>query len=69
MNYSRPWMFSGLALMAAGAFLLWHQGPQPSALADQPKATHPAEASPAKKSPLNTAEPTDPYQWKNLFDR
>ena len=25
MNYSRPWMFAGLALMAAGAVMLWQQ--------------------------------------------
>ena len=37
MNYSRPWMLGGLALMAAGAILLWQQGRQPSAQADPPK--------------------------------
>ena len=37
MNYSRPWMFAGLALMAAGAIMLWQQGRQPSAQAEPPK--------------------------------
>lgn len=43
MNYSRPWMFCGLALMVVGAVLLWQQGRQPSAQADPPKP--PAEDS------------------------
>ena len=37
MNYSRPWMLCGLALMAAGVFLLWQQDRQPGAQADPPK--------------------------------
>lgn len=38
MTYSRPWMFSGLALMAVGALMLWQQDRQPAALAEPPKA-------------------------------
>ena len=37
MNYSRPWMFGGLVLMATGALLLWQEGREPSARADPPK--------------------------------
>ena len=37
MNYSRPWMFSGLALIAAGLVLLWQQGRQPVAQAEPPE--------------------------------
>ncbi len=38
MAYSRPWMCAGLALMAAGAILLWQQSRQPAAEAAPPKA-------------------------------
>ena len=38
MPYSRPWMFSGLALMVVGAALLWLHDGQPAALADPPKS-------------------------------
>ncbi len=37
MNYSHPWMFGGLVLMATGALLLWQEGREPSARADPPK--------------------------------
>lgn len=54
MNYSRPWMYSGLVLMALGMAMLWHQGRQPAALAEPPKtADQPADAA---------------SDWKSLFD-
>lgn len=60
MNYSRPWMFSGLTLMALGAFLMWQQGQQPRAQAEPPKSSEqPAAGKPS---------PKDPYAWKDLFD-
>ncbi len=62
MNYSRPWMYGGLAAMAAGAALLWLQGPEPRALAEPPKA-----ATPSTKGQTKTVA-ADPYQWKSLFD-
>src|SRR3989304_3392188 len=37
MNYSRPWMYAGLAMMAAGALMLYQQQSQPSARAEPPK--------------------------------
>jgi hypothetical protein len=37
MTYSRPWMFAGLTLMAAGLILLGQQGCQPTAPATRPK--------------------------------
>ena len=37
MTYSRPWMYAGLAMMAAGALMLWQQQSQPSAQAEPPK--------------------------------
>lgn len=37
MTYSRPWMYGGLALMAVGVALLWHQGRQPTARAEPPQ--------------------------------
>ena len=38
MNYSRPWMYSGLTLIAVGLAMLWQQHRQPSAQAEPPKA-------------------------------
>lgn len=38
MTYSRPWMYSGLALMVFGAILLWRQEHQPAAQAEPPQA-------------------------------
>jgi hypothetical protein len=54
MNYSRPWMYCGLMLMAAGMFMLWQQDRQPTAQAEPPKtAEQPSDA---------------PSAWKSLFD-
>lgn len=36
MNYSRPWMYGGLTLIAAGLVMLWNQGPHPTAQAEPP---------------------------------
>ena len=37
MTYSRPWMYAGLAMMAAGAIMLCQQQSPPSAQAEPPK--------------------------------
>jgi hypothetical protein len=37
MQYSRPWMYAGLTLMAVGVFLLLKQGHEPVAMAEPPK--------------------------------
>ncbi len=75
MTYSRPWMFTGLALMAAGAVMLWQQGRQPAALAEPPKAVDQPSADAALDGPK--AEPEGPKAdaaplkdegWKSLFD-
>ena len=56
MTYSRPWMFLGLSLMAAGAILLCQQGCQPTA-PDQSNVA-PASAPPccAKKATEESTE-------------
>lgn len=56
MNYSRPWMYTGLTLMAIGSLLLWQQGRQPLALAEPPKTAEQQK----------TAD--DAADWKSLFD-
>ncbi len=57
MMYSRPWMYAGLTIMAAGAFLLWQQDQQPIAWAEPPqKAEQPQKAEADKEG------------WKSLFD-
>ncbi|MCG2682450.1 MAG: DUF1080 domain-containing protein [Planctomycetales bacterium] len=68
MNYSRPWMFCGLALMVAGAVLLWRQG---NFSAGQLAAEQVAEDAP-KDRETDRAESrqkeSPPTAWKKLFD-
>ena len=52
MNYSRPWMFAGLALMAAGAAMLSMRS-DPSVGQESPPAAEKKKAA---------------GQWKSLFD-
>ncbi len=63
MNYSRPWMFCGLAMMVAGAVLLWQQGNfYAGQLAeDAPEDRETERAESRKKEP-------PPAAWKKLFD-
>ncbi len=68
MNYSRPWMFCGLAMMVAGAVLLWQQGnfyagqlAAEQVAEDAPKDRETDRAESRQKKPLPTA-------WKKLFD-
>ena len=80
MNYSRPWMFCGLTLMAAGVGMLWWQSGfsagQPSAehVADRPstpKTNERQKESPAtskKTTPLPPVKSLPPLTWTNLFD-
>ena len=64
MTFSRPWMFLGLSLMAAGAILLCRQGNDRS-LAQQPKENGRRQPAPAAK-PDEKKSP--PPKWKDLFD-
>ncbi|MCD4727038.1 MAG: DUF1080 domain-containing protein, partial [Pirellulales bacterium] len=68
MNYSRPWMFCGLALMVAGAVLLWQQG---NFYAGQLAAEQVAEDAPkdreTERAESRKKEPP-PAAWKKLFD-
>ena len=65
MTYSRPWMFLGLALMAAGAVLLCRTGNDRS-LAQQPKDSGRPQ-SPAATKPDDKKSATPP-KWTDLFD-
>lgn len=68
MTYSRPWMISGLALMAAGAALLWLQDQRSSGrLAAEPidKTAPKDRPADAAKSPKKEAGAAS---WKSLFD-
>ena len=68
MNYSRPWMFCGLAMMVVGAVLLWQQG---NFYAGQLAAEQVAEDAP-KDRETDRAESrkkeSTPTAWKKLFD-
>ena len=57
MIYSRPWMYAGLTLMAAGAVLLWEQSQQPIARAEPPQKVEQPKKADADKD-----------GWKDLFD-
>jgi len=79
MSYSRPWMFLGLTLMAAGTTLLCQQGCRP---ANDPKPEEPVtqaspepvetstKESPPKKQKNTAPQPTgeETLPWKSLFD-
>jgi hypothetical protein len=57
-------MFSGLAMMVAGAILLWQQGRQPSAQAEPPDTADHRQRQPAN----GAAKDAGPHAWKDLFD-
>jgi hypothetical protein len=63
MNYSRPWMLAGLAMIAAGAALLCHQGCVRGTPPPVPAKAPPAPAADAAQKPLAVSP-----QWQELFD-
>ena len=81
MTYSRPWMYIGLALMAAGLVLLFQQGELESRGLGRasgqrrcrevrllPEGTAAAPSSAKTGDPAAQQSKPDPYQWKSLFD-
>ena len=68
MAYSRPWMFAGLMLMAAGAVMLWRQDYRPTdRLAAEPVAEKDKQDRPPQKPEAGKSD-KPAAAWKNLFD-
>jgi hypothetical protein len=62
-------MFSGLAMMAAGAVMLWQQSHQTVVLAEPPRpAEQQAPGKASAKPAAGDAEASKDLGWKDLFD-
>jgi hypothetical protein len=72
MNYSRPWMYTGLSLMAIGAVMLWQQNDRSVATAEPTPSASTTKsnenASSKDEKTLSKDEKAPATAWKSLFD-